>query len=111
MSFGMGPGDAELVTFQAAKLLKDAKDADGVFCFCHNHAPESQVGLSHIQICSSLRPCGLHYFAMRAGNRGMADLKVGVERPAEPVDAGLEFDLPGWRSRNVDGKLVHDQRA
>ena len=27
---GMGPGDAELVTFKAAKLLRDA---DCVFCF------------------------------------------------------------------------------
>jgi hypothetical protein len=37
----------------------------------------------------------------------MRDLKIGVERTAEPICPRFELDLRRWRSGNVDDKLGH----
>src|SRR5208337_2637079 len=56
---GMGPGDAELVTFKAAKALKDA---DCVFCFSYLKDEVARyASLAKITVASPLlmgRVCG-----------------------------------------------------
>ena len=66
---GMGPGDADLVTFKAAQVLKDA---DSVFCFRYlkdevaRYAPPAKISVASPLLMA--RVCGRKPAKLAAGN-------------------------------------------
>jgi precorrin-4 methylase len=94
---GMGPGDAELVTFKAAKLLKDA---DCVFCFCYlkdevaRYAPPAKIKVASPLLMG--RVCG----------RNLAELPPERRKELEQSKEELSQFVEKVRNLVAAGKTV-----
>ncbi len=94
---GMGPGDAELVTFKAAKVLQEA---DCVFCFDYLKDEVARYAApDKITVASPL-------LMGRPGSRSVADLPPQQRERARRSEAETAKFLPRVRQLVAGGKKV-----